>query len=253
VNTRAPPTTSGVPYDLDMPRAEPIDPDAPEPETGPETGPAPDPGSESRAERKERTRRAILDAALALAADSNLAAISLRQVAKQVGVVPTAFYRHFGSLELLGLALVDESFRSLRLMLLDVWRHAPEYRDFIDGSLPIVAQHVRENRSHYAFIARERTAGPPRVREAIRQEIDLITRELATDIARSGAAEQYSSADIGLLADLIVSFVVTMAERLVDDPDAEERTLAQARTQLRMLLVGALNWRSRDPAGDGSR
>src|SRR5918995_595055 len=50
------------------------------------------------------------------------------------------------------LALVDESFRSLRLMLLDVWRRAPEYRDFIDGSLPIVAQHVRENRSHYAFI-----------------------------------------------------------------------------------------------------
>ena len=50
------------------------------------------PDTESRAERKERTRRAILDAALALAADSNLAAISLRQVAKQVGVVPTAFY-----------------------------------------------------------------------------------------------------------------------------------------------------------------
>ena len=68
--------------------------------------------SESRAERKERTRRAILDAALALAADSNLAAISLRQVAKQVGVVPTAFYRHFGSLELVAQALVDESYRS---------------------------------------------------------------------------------------------------------------------------------------------
>ena len=204
----------------------------------------------SRAERKERTRRAILDAALALAADSNLAAISLRQVAKQVGVVPTAFYRHFGSLELLGLALVDESFRSLRLMLLDVWRHAPEYRDFIDGSLPIVADHVRDNRSHYAFIARERVAGPPRVREAIDHEIALITRELATDIARTGAAEQYSSADIALLADLIVSFVVTMAERLVDDPDSEARTLDQARTQLRMLLVGALNWRSREPAED---
>lgn len=221
-----------VPYDHAMP-------------TEPEPG-APD--VESRAERKERTRRAILDAALALAADSNLAAISLRQVAKQVGVVPTAFYRHFGSLELLGLALVDESFRSLRLMLLDVWRHAPEYRDFIDGSLPIVAQHVRENRSHYAFIARERVAGPPRVREAIAREIDQITRELSTDIARSGAAEQYSATDIGLLADLIVSFVVTMAERLVEDPDSEDRTLAQARTQLRMLLVGALNWRSREPA-----
>ncbi len=199
---------------------------------------------ESRQAQKTRTRNAILAAALELSQTQGFAQISLRQVAGHAGIVPTAFYRHFGSLELLGLALVDESFRSLRLMLLDVWRHAPEYRDFIDGSLPIVAQHVRENRSHYAFIARERTAGPPRVREAIHHEIALITRELATDIARTGAAEQYSSTDIALLADLIVSFVVTMAERLVEDPDSEERTLADARTQLRMLLVGALGWRS---------
>ena len=133
--------------------------------------------------------------------------------------MPTAFYRHFGSLELLGLALVDECFRSLRLMLLDVWRHAPEYRDFIDGSLPIVAQHVRENRSHYAFIARERTAGPPAGARGHPPRVALITRELSTDIARTGAAEHWSSDDIGLLADLIVSFVVTMAERLVEDPD----------------------------------
>ena len=67
---------------------------------------------------------------------------------------------------------------------------------------------------------------------------------VSTDIARTGAAEQYSGTDIALLSDLIVSFVVTMAERLVEDPDSEARTLAQARTQLRMLLVGALNWRS---------
>ena len=87
------------------------------------------------------------------------------------------------------------------------------------------------------------------MREAIRHDIALITRELSTDIARTGAAEHYSPHDIDLLADLIVSFVVTMAERLVDDPDSEERTLAEARTQLRMLLVGAVNWRSREAAG----
>ena len=36
-----------------------------------------------------------------------------------------------------------------------------------------------------------------------------------------------------------MSFVVTTAERLVDDPAAEDRILADTRTQLRMLLVGA--------------
>ena len=207
---------------------------------------------QTRAERKERTRRAILDAALGLTAETSLVAVSLRQVAREVGIVPTAFYRHFDSVESLGLALVDDSFESLRAMLRQVWQAAPEFRDFIDESLPVVAAHVREHREQYSFIARERTAGPPRVRRSISHEIELITRELATDVARVPGTDGFSSTDLHLLADLIVSFVVTMAERLIEDPAAEQRIIEQARTQLRMLLVGALNWRSGGVTEGGS-
>jgi hypothetical protein len=108
----------------------------------------------------------------------------------------------------------------------------------------VLVAHVRDHRAHYSFIARERMAGPARVREAIRHEIELITDELTADIARVPGTDTFSPAHLHLLADLIVSFVVTTAERLVDDPAAEDRILADTRTQLRMLLVGALNWRS---------
>ena len=50
-----------------------------------------------------------------------------------------------------------------------------------------------------------------------------------------------------------MSFVVTMAERLVDDPAGEARTLDQACTQLPMVMVGVLNWRSRDDAQEPGR
>jgi AcrR family transcriptional regulator len=199
----------------------------------------------TRSERKERTRRAILDAALDLTDGSSLVGISLRQVTKEVGIVPTAFYRHFDSVESLGLALVDESFDSLRGLLRDVWLRSPQFVDYIDGSLPVLAEDVRAHRAHYAFIARERAAGPARVREAIRHEIELITRELARDVARVPGSSAFSTADLDLLADLIVSFVVITAERLVEDPGAEARILADTRTQLRMLMVGALNWETR--------
>ena len=63
--------------------------------------------TQTRGERKERTRRAILDAALELSEEQTFAALSLRQVAREVGIVPTAFYRHFASLDDLGLALVE--------------------------------------------------------------------------------------------------------------------------------------------------
>ena len=197
-----------------------------------------------RTERKERTRRAILDAALALTRGTSLVAVSLRQVAKEVGIVPTAFYRHFDSVESLGLALVDESFVSLRELLRDVRTQAPEFVDLIDESLAVLAEHVRTHPAHYSFIARERMAGPSRVRDAIRHEIELITLELAADVGRLPGTENFSAEHLALLADLIVSFVVTTAERLVDHPGAEVRVLADTRTQLRMLLVGATNWKS---------
>lgn len=204
--------------------------------------------TETRVERKERTRRAILDAALALCEDSSLVALSLRQVAKEVGIVPTAFYRHFESIEVLGLALVDESFVSLRAMLRDIRRGEPSYADIVDSSVDILAEHVRLERAHFAFIARERTAGPLPVREKIRHEIELCERELATDLARLPGTEPWSAEDLRVLSNLIVTAMVATAEALVTSaprPDAEKRLTETARTQLRMVLVGALNWRSR--------
>ena len=135
-------------------------------------------------QRKERTRQAILDAALELADAESLATVSLRQVAKAVGIVPTAFYRHFASLDELGLALVDQSFASLREMLRDVRRRRPSCRASIDRSVDVLVEHVHQRREHFRFVARERTSGPPVVREAIRHELELFERELATDLAR---------------------------------------------------------------------
>src|SRR5439155_23497205 len=66
----------------------------------------------TRQERKRRTRQALLDAALELLKEQSFSSLSLRQVTRAAGIVPTAFYRHFDDMEELGLALIDESFRT---------------------------------------------------------------------------------------------------------------------------------------------
>jgi AcrR family transcriptional regulator len=202
----------------------------------------------TRGERKERTRRAILDAALRLCEDSSLVALSLRQVAKEVGIVPTAFYRHFDSVEQVGLELVDESFVSLRAMLRDIRRGDPSYGDIVDRSVESLVQHVGAHRAHFLFIARERAAGPLSVREAIRHEIELCERELATDLARLPGTDRWSAEDLRVLSNLIVTAMVATAEAITGAagrPGAEKQIVESARTQLHMVLVGALNWESR--------
>jgi AcrR family transcriptional regulator len=202
----------------------------------------------SRGEQKERTRRAILDAALALSGQTSLVALSLRQVAKEVGIVPTAFYRHFDSIESLGVALVDESFVSLRAMLRDVRRGDPAFDDMVDRSISVLVEHMHQQRAHFLFIARERAAGPPAVREAIRHQIELFERELATDLAVLPGTSRWSGEDLRVLSNLIVTTLVATAEAILSDlaqPDAEKQIIEAVRTQLRMVLVGALNWQSR--------
>lgn len=211
-----------------------------------------DPSSrpETRVERKGRTRRAILDAALALCEDSSLVGLSLRQVAKEVGVVPTAFYRHFASLEDLGLALVDESFAALRAVLRDVPRSDPTFEEIIDTSVESLLEHVDRQRSHFLFITRERFAGPPAVRTAIRHEIDLAELELAIDLERlvaSMGARPWSPEDWKALANLFVRVMVATVEAVLvagDDAHARKELAERTRTQLRLVLVGAHHWES---------
>lgn len=200
----------------------------------------------SRQEQKERTRRAILDAALRLSEEGGLSALSLRQVAREVGIVPTAFYRHFSSIDELGLALVDESFGSLRAMLRAVRTGSAEPRRIISASVDVLADHVRQDPQHYAFLARERSAGPASVREAVRRGLQLVEGELATDLARITPPERWSTEDLHLLANLLVGTVVAIVDELLaaPRPAAEKALRERAERQLRMVVVGVLHWRS---------
>lgn len=204
--------------------------------------------AESRQERKQRTRQAILDSALDLLEQESFASLSLRQVTRAVGIVPTGFYRHFASLDQVGLALVDESFAWLREMIRDVRRENPELEGVISSSVALLVRHVHEHRAHFRFIARERFGGVPVVRDAIRHELSLFERELATDLARLPYLNAWTSEDLRVLANLIVNAMVSTAEGIVaappERPEAEREIIRTAEKQLRLIVVGVAGWRS---------
>lgn len=204
--------------------------------------------AESRQERKQRTRQAILDSALDLLEQESFASLSLRQVTRAVGIVPTGFYRHFASLDQVGLALVDESFAWLREMIRDVRRENPELEGVISSSVALLVRHVHEHRAHFRFIARERFGGVPVVRDAIRHELSLFERELATDLARLPYLNAWTAEDLRVLANLIVNAMVSTAEGIVaappERPEAEREIIRTAEKQLRLIVVGVAGWRS---------
>jgi len=202
---------------------------------------------ESRRDRKARTRADLLQSALTLLKHSSFGSLSLREVSRQAGVVPTAFYRHFASMEELGLALVEESFRTLRQMIRSARRDTnPDH--VIRSSVEILVHHVHEHRLHFRFVARERFGGVAALRQAIRSEIRLFSSELATDLARFPYLNAWSTEDLQMMAGLIVNTMVSTAEEILDlpagNPEAEEEIVRRVEKQLRLVAVAAPNWRS---------
>lgn len=195
----------------------------------------------TRVERKERTRAALLDGTLALAADRGFAALSLREIARSAGIVPTAFYRHFTSLDELGTTLVEEGVRQLRLALREM-RRTPNAT--LAETVRFVFEQVDGKRDLWGFLIRERHGGSAALRVAISVEMQLIERELVVDLSRVRALDSWSPDDLELAADLIVS---TVADRIADYLTAEtreqSRVVDRAVLQVRLIALGMGVWR----------
>ncbi len=202
----------------------------------------------SRADRKARTRRQLLDAALALVAERGFAALSLRELAREVGITPAAFYRHFANLDELGLVLVEESFGALGAMLREARSERTPPEHLIEASVELVVRHVRSNRLHFRFVSRELAGGHHLIRQAIRKELQLFRSELAVDLARLPYVRDWRTDDLYVLADLIVQTMVSTVSELLevepDDTAGEQAVAAAARKKLVLIVLGVPHFRS---------
>lgn len=189
---------------------------------------------------------------IGLGDDKSYSSLSLREVTREAGIVPTAFYRHFADMEELGLELVAESFRTLRRTTRAVRSEPLPGKKLIRRTVETVASHVHAHRLHFRFIARERYGGYARLREAVRQEIRLFAAELATDLSRFPLLDRWTTESLLMLASLMVNAMVSIAEQILDlppnRPEAEKEIIDQAERQLVFISLAMPQWKGRRPA-----
>jgi AcrR family transcriptional regulator len=202
----------------------------------------------ARQAQKQKTRQALLDAALHLLEHQSLSSLGLRELTREVGIAPAAFYRHFRDMADLGVALVDESFGSLHAMVRATRTEPGDTEKVIRRTVDVIARYVRLHRTHFRFLARERHGGVREVREAIAVQFRLFADELAADLAAQPESEGWSEEDIRMLADLYVNHMATTAtaftEAAADDPGREQDIARVARRQLLLISTGRRHWRA---------
>lgn len=197
----------------------------------------------TRAEQKLRTRRALMDAALAqLSADRGFGSLSLREVAREAGLAPTSFYRHFSELDELGLALVDEGGVALRQLMRQARKRIARAGDgsAIATSVDTFMEYLGNNANLFRLMLRERTGVSKPFRTAVKAEIDHFVTELADDLRRVAEEQGKPLSDARLVAEAMVTLVFNQGAEALDASPAERDELkTKLKTELRMILVGS--------------
>ncbi len=200
-----------------------------------------------RAEQKQQTRQALMDAARDLM-DSNRGfdSLSLREVSRAAGIVPTGFYRHFEDMDQLGLALVAEVDATFRSALREVRHSQFEMGSIIEASTHIFLDTVTANRNQFLFLAREQYGGSQSVRQAIGRLRLEITNDLAADLKLMSRTPHLNEADLDIVSDLVVKTVFATLPELIDPPASPlpEHLTPEVKMiqQLRFIFIGAKHW-----------
>ena len=192
-----------------------------------------------RAQQKEKTRRSLVEAAFSqLSAERSFASLSLREVAREAGIAPTSFYRHFRDVDELGLTMVDES----GLMLRQLMRQARQ--SVIRTSVSTFMEFIGNNPNAFRLLLRERSGTSAAFRAAVAREIQHFIAELADYLElENHMPRAFTEAQ----AEAMVTIVFSAGAEALDVGVEQRRQLEERLVlQLRMISKGAYYWYRRE-------
>lgn len=164
-------------------------------------------GRPTRSEKKARTRRALIDGALRLSTASGFSGTSLREVAREAGVAPTTFYRHFRDMDELGLTLIDEVGLSLRRLMRQARMRLRKDESVTRVSVAAFMDFVQETPQLFRLLLGERSGSSLAFRTALHQEMNRFIGELTDDLKRGAESVGRPLSNAGLAAEAIVAVV----------------------------------------------
>lgn len=194
-----------------------------------------------RTDQKNETRRKLIEAALDLSAKKGFSSLSLREVAKEAGITPAGFYRHFHDMEELGLVLIDEVGMSLRQLLRESRKNVDLKGSAIQSSVETFINYIIDNTHLFRLLQGERQGSSPSFRKALFTELGRFIEEMSDDLEEVHKELKQPLKDPDLAAEAIVAVVFTVGGEVLDLPKHKRRAVIDRIIKLvKIILRGSL-------------
>jgi TetR/AcrR family transcriptional regulator, fatty acid biosynthesis regulator len=210
-----------------------------------------------------------MDAALELAATTrSLASLGLREVARQAGLNPNTFYRHFRDFDDLGVAMLADLGRKLRKGLRERRMQAAgdglRVVDFSDPSaglqeaqsiaresVALVLDFVTDHRAAYTVGVRELYGSSPVMRAAMRDLLDGIAQDMTEDLLGALRFPGVAPDELLEMARVIVRQMVFFSMDYLEHEARRPQILREAERFILLLFWGAVAARAPELLRDG--
>lgn len=206
-------------------------------------------------------KRLLMEAALRLTSTSrSLRGLGLRELAREAGLNPNTFYRHFKDVDDLGLAVIRDISATLRQPLRDLRREAALRAEQGEQAAPptlmgidlgrgrrvchetvqLFFDFVDANPEAFLMGVRELHGGSPVLRQALRALMDEFADDMAADILEFGLLPSaMDAALVRQVSGLISHNLFQLSLDYIGEPERRAAWRALAEEQVLMLFTGA--------------
>lgn len=211
--------------------------------------------------RQERAqgKQQLMQAALRLVKGSrSLGSVGLRELAREAELNPNTFYRHFGSLDELGLALIQDVSRQLREPLRALRREAARRaqangligplllgvdlgrgRLVCKETVSLYFRFVEDNPGAFILGVRELHGASPVLRAALRTMMDAFAGDMAEDLLELELLAGLEREKVRRLSSLISRYLFQASLDYLEQVERRAALSAQAEEMIIDLFSGA--------------
>ena len=207
-------------------------------------------------------KRLLMEAALKLNASTrSLNALSLRELAREAGLNPNTFYRHFKDFDELGMAIIEEMTKQIRQPLRDLRRRAAEsvapagtqlesWEDNPRLNLAKATQvnqataklffdYVAANPNAFILGIRELHGASPVLRKALRQVMEDFAQDMADDIEELRLMPALERSHLYDISETISREMFQLSMDYIEQPERREQICLKAEKMITALIMGS--------------
>ncbi|MDX1800346.1 MAG: TetR family transcriptional regulator [Marinobacter sp.] len=162
----------------------------------------------------------LVQAALTLITQSrSLTSLGLRELAREAGLNPNTFYRHFRNLDEFGLSVLAFVAEEMKSGVRELRRMAENSDQAVTETVAFVYAYFLDNPAATTIAVRELHGASPLLRQALESQLDASAQEMAEDIVDRKLVSGLTDSVILEISQMTIRYILFRAMDYLEKPD----------------------------------